>query len=62
MGRRPVNGEGSYRCGYCGFVYDPAIGDASEDIAPGTPFEALPRDWICPECGAFKFDFKPLAR
>jgi rubredoxin len=40
-----------YVCDVCGYVYDPALGDPSQDIAPGTAFEDLPDDWKCPECG-----------
>lgn len=38
----------------CGWVYDPAIGDPEHGVAPGTPFEALPEDWVCPNCGRVK--------
>jgi len=47
-----------WKCAYCGHVYDEAKGDPTENILPGTRFEDLPEDWICPECGAFKFDFR----
>ena len=46
-----------YVCYLCGYVYDPAIGDPENSIAPGTAFENLPDDWTCPECGAGKADF-----
>ncbi len=49
-----------YRCIICGYVYDPAEGDPDNDIAPGTPFEDLPEDWVCPVCGAPKEDFEPI--
>ncbi len=49
-----------YRCTLCSHVYDPAEGDPASGIAPGTPFESLPDDWCCPECGAVKDDFEPL--
>ena len=49
-----------YVCELCGYVYDPEKGDADGDIAPGTPFEDLPDDWVCPECGASKDDFSPV--
>lgn len=49
-----------YRCSVCDHVYDPAEGDPASGIAPGTPFENLPADWICPECGATKADFEPM--
>ncbi len=48
-----------YQCSVCGYVYDPAEGDAERDIAPGTPFEDLPEDWTCPVCGAPKSAFNP---
>lgn len=46
-----------YVCAICGYVYDPGVGDPDAGIAPGTPFEDLPDDWICPICGARKEDF-----
>lgn len=46
-----------YLCVDCGYIYDPAIGDPDEDIAPGTPFEDLPDDWVCPVCGEDKTHF-----
>ena len=39
-----------YKCGKCGFTYDPEVGDPRHGIAPGTPFEDLPDDWTCPGC------------
>ncbi|HDQ44353.1 MAG TPA: rubredoxin [bacterium] len=44
-------------CEVCGYVYDPKQGDPDNGIEPGTPFEAIPEDWVCPECGAGKEDF-----
>ncbi|MFQ5900257.1 MAG: rubredoxin [Thermodesulfobacteriota bacterium] len=41
-----------YKCIVCGYIYDPALGDESRNIAKGTPFSELPEDWVCPECGA----------
>lgn len=49
-----------YVCNVCGYVYDPAKGDADHDIAPGTGFDALPDDWVCPECGVGKSDFSVM--
>lgn len=46
-----------YECTVCGYVYDPATGDPDNGIAPGTSFEDIPDDWVCPECGAGKEDF-----
>ncbi len=49
-----------YRCTICGYVYDPEKGDPSSGIKPGTPFEELPEDWVCPVCGAGKDQFEEL--
>ena len=43
----------------CGYVYDPAAGDPDSGIQPGTPFEDIPDDWVCPLCGVSKDDFEP---
>lgn len=43
-----------YVCTICGYVYDPDLGDDSAGIAPGTSFEDLPEDWVCPDCGVGK--------
>jgi rubredoxin len=48
-----------YVCNICGYVYDPAAGDPDSGVKPGTPFEKLPADWVCPVCGASKADFSP---
>jgi rubredoxin len=47
-----------YECTVCGYIYDPALGDPDGKIEPGTPFEKLPDDWVCPICGADKSQFK----
>jgi len=49
-----------YQCNICGYVYDPAVGDPSQSIETGTPFESLPDDWTCPECGVGKDEFTKL--
>ena len=46
-----------YICELCGYEYNPAEGDPENGIAPGTDFEDLPEDWVCPLCGASKEDF-----
>lgn len=46
-----------YVCSGCGYEYDPAVGDPENDILPGTLFDALPDEWICPECGEEKDQF-----
>jgi rubredoxin len=50
---------GEYICTVCGFVYNPEEGDPEAGIAPGTPFEDIPDDWVCPVCGVGKQDFEP---
>ena len=48
-----------YVCEVCGYVYDPDKGDPDSGIEPGTAFEDLPADWVCPVCGAGKDQFTP---
>jgi rubredoxin len=50
-----------YICDVCGYIYDPAKGDPDNDIRPGTAFEQLPENWLCPECGVPKTQFTALA-
>ncbi len=47
-----------YVCTVCGYVYDPASGDQDSGIAPGTPWEQVPADWVCPVCGVGKDSFE----
>ena len=47
-----------YRCTICGYVYDPKEGDSDNGVKPGTRFEDLPNDWVCPLCGAGKDMFE----
>jgi len=44
-------------CGICWTVYDPADGDPVAQVPPGTPFDALPENWTCPNCEAPKHKF-----
>ena len=46
-------------CDVCGWEYDPAVGDPENGIEPGTAFEDLPEDWVCPLCGVGKDQFSP---
>ena len=46
-----------YICDVCGYIYDPEVGDPDGGIAPGTAFEDIPDDWVCPVCGVGKDDF-----
>ena len=47
-------------CVVCEWVYDPAEGDPTQGVAPGTSFDDLPDDWVCPACGVGKEDFSQL--
>ncbi|VAX19901.1 Rubredoxin [hydrothermal vent metagenome] len=50
----------SYVCNICGYLYDPAVGDPDSGIEPGTAFDDLPEDWVCPECGVPKDQFTKI--
>lgn len=43
-----------YVCSVCGYVYDPAEGDPDHGVQPGTAWENVPEDWVCPICGVNK--------
>jgi rubredoxin len=49
-----------YECTACGYIYDPEKGDPENGYAPGTAFEDLPDDWVCPQCGVSKEFFQKL--
>jgi len=49
-----------WECKVCGYVYDPAQGDADGKIPPNTPFNKLPDSWVCPVCGASKDMFEKV--
>lgn len=46
-----------WQCFFCGFFYDEELGWPDDGIAPGTRWDDVPEDWICPECGVAKGDF-----
>ncbi len=48
----------SYMCVICGYVYNEADGEPDGGIVPGTKWETVPPNWVCPECGARKEDFE----
>lgn len=50
-----------YVCSVCNYVYNPEEGDPDGGIAPGTAFEDIPDDWVCPVCGASKDMFESVA-
>jgi len=49
-----------YVCLVCGYIYDPAEGDSDGGVNPGTKFEDIPDDWVCPLCGVPKSDFEKV--
>lgn len=57
---KEVKKAAKYRCTVCGYIYDPEKGDPDGGIAPGTPFEEIPNDWVCPVCGASKEQFEKI--
>lgn len=56
--KKEENKMKKYVCKVCGYVYDPSKGDPDSGIEPGTNFEDLPDDWVCPVCGAGKDQFE----
>ena len=49
-----------YMCLICGFIYDENVGMPDDNIPSGTPWEAVPMNWTCPDCGARKEDFEMI--
>ena len=49
-----------YDCNVCNWVYDPEEGRPDEGIEPGTSFDDLPDDFVCPVCGAGKEEFAQI--
>lgn len=49
-----------WRCNVCGYIYDPAVGDPDNGVPPGTAFEKIPADWVCPLCGVGKEEFEAV--
>ncbi len=49
-----------YICPGCDYIYDPEKGDPDSGIEPGTAFEDIPDDWVCPDCGLSKDMFEPM--
>jgi flavin reductase (DIM6/NTAB) family NADH-FMN oxidoreductase RutF/rubredoxin len=56
----PANSTKRHQCLACSFIYDPAVGDPEGGIPPGTAFEDIPDDWVCPVCGATKDMFEVM--
>jgi rubredoxin len=52
----------AWRCPSCGYVYDEGAGHPREGFPAGTPFNEVPDDWPCPDCGVRdKIDFEPVS-
>ena len=49
-----------YECIECKYIYNPKYGNEKAGIKPGTAFEDLPDDWVCPVCGEGKDMFQEL--
>ena len=49
-----------WKCTVCGYIYDPETGDSDGGIPPGTAFEQISEDWVCPICGATKDVFEKI--
>ena len=47
-----------WKCSICEYIYDPSKGDPDNGVKPGTTFEAIPEEWVCPTCGAAKDVFE----
>ena len=58
--KEAANKMAKYKCTVCGYIYDPEKGDPDGGIKPGTFFEAIPDDWVCPVCGAAKDQFEKV--
>jgi rubredoxin len=51
-----------WRCTICEYIYEVNLGDPDNGVPPGTPFEELPEDWVCPVCGAGIDQFEPCTK
>lgn len=55
-----ISPKATMECKICWTPYDPAEGDDTRQVEPGTPFTDLPHDWSCPNCSAPKEQFMVL--
>ena len=58
--KEKVSKMAKYECTVCGYIYDPELGNPDGGIKPGTPFEEISDDWVCPVCGASKDQFEKI--
>jgi rubredoxin len=49
-----------WQCKVCGFIYDETKGLPDDGIPPGTLWEEIPEEWVCPDCGAAKSEFEMM--
>jgi len=49
-----------WQCIVCGWIYDEAEGCPEEGLEPGTRWDEIPEDWLCPDCGVGKDDFEMI--
>jgi rubredoxin len=49
-----------WRCTVCEYIYDPEQGDPENGVAPGTAWDDVPAEWVCPVCGVDKGLFEPV--
>jgi len=54
------NGYKRWQCLACSYIYDEAKGWPEDGIAPGTRWQDISEDWVCPDCGAAKSDFEMI--
>lgn len=50
--------DASYECIVCKYIYNPKFGNEKAGIEPGTTFNELPDEWVCPVCGEGKDMFE----
>ncbi len=50
-----------FECTACGYIYDEELGDPDNSVAPGTKWEDVPEDWVCPLCGVGKDEFEEVS-
>ncbi|HER25052.1 MAG TPA: High molecular weight rubredoxin [Candidatus Atribacteria bacterium] len=58
--RKEFKKMSKFKCTVCGYIYESEKGDPESGVNPGTPFEDLPDDWVCPVCGASKDEFEEV--
>jgi len=56
--RTKFNDDSKYECIVCKYIYNPKVGNERVGIKPGTTFEDLPENWVCPVCGEKKDKFE----